>query len=122
MMTKLEYDRHLGPTKSVDGYIGLLREKVFESGCGLNAQVFFRGENCCDYELVPNLFRECENKIGIRDLEAEMLDRLELMEPGAFAQNPAPIDRLVMARHHELPTRLLDVTRDPLVALYFASD
>lgn len=116
-MLNTKYDKHLGKVKSVDEYLRKLRTKVFEQYSDRNSQVFFRGEKCCDWALEPNLFRK--NKL--RRQEAEMLERLELMEPRAFAENPASIDRLVMARHHGLPTRLLDVTRDPLVALHFAS-
>lgn len=41
--------------------------------------------------------------------------------PAEFDYRMSTFDMLVKMQHYELPTRLLDITENPLVALYFAS-
>ncbi len=51
----------------------------------------------------PNLMRECERRL-----------------PNEFAECKSTFERLVKMQHYGIPTRLLDITLDPLVALFFA--
>ena len=54
--------------------------------------------------------------------EDVMLNDLMLRRPEDFSHNDPAIDRWVLAQHHGLPTRFLDITRNPLVALFFACE
>lgn len=55
-----------------------------------------------------------------RDAESQILSELLVEAPNEFGSDKSMFDKLVRAQHYSLPTRLLDVTLNPLVGLYFA--
>lgn len=83
-----------------------------------NTEVFYRGHADKSWGLRPSILRtpngvEKEHLL-FRDMVAHM--------PQSFSQCRSALDYLVQMQHYELPTRLLDVTTNPLVALYFACE
>jgi hypothetical protein len=84
-------------------------------------EVFYRGHARISYELIPSLFRKHDNGTYKHlDNESFMVRELLTARPTEFAGDTYTIDKLVRMQHYGLPTRLLDITSNPLIALYFA--
>lgn len=79
---------------------------------------YFRGEACNSWQLESSVMRDPNYRIA----EADMLTELMARQPNAFGVLHSYFSHLVIARHYDLPTRLLDVTRNPLVALFNATE
>ncbi len=78
-------------------------------------RLYFRGESESSWELRPSVMRD-----GLIQFESEMLTELITRRPDEFSRGDLAISYWVLAQHHGLQTRFLDVTRNPLVALFHA--
>ena len=78
---------------------------------------YFRGESENGWVLSPSVMRSKNGIPLLRRHEGEMLLELMSQRPEDFATAPTALAQWVVAQHHGLKTRLLDITRNPLVAL-----
>ncbi len=93
-----------------------------------NLEVFWRGQMDFRWGLQSSLARQLSSVTVIHD---ELLNKVEdvvLREAASWitdltkAPFTLPIARLAYLQHHGIPTRLIDFTRDPSIALFFAAE
>lgn len=91
-------------------------DKIVQWDKEAGAETFYRGHADESWNLIPSIFRTPngikKEHLLFRDMVAHV--------PQDFSECKSALDYLVQMQHYGLPTRLLDVTTNPLVALYFA--
>lgn len=84
----------------------------------IDQEFAFRGHDDVSYKSIPSVFR----KVGWMRNEEHLISEVTRRAPSDFLDDKLALDVLVRVQHYGLPTRLLDVSLNPLVALFFASD
>lgn len=83
-----------------------------------DAPLFYRGHADANFSLQPSILRRDKWKRN----ERAMCNELLINCPNDFEKCHSHLEKLVEMQHYGLPTRLLDITKNPLVALYFACE
>lgn len=106
---------------SMEAILGIISEQEYDERIGrFRSSFLYRGLPNENYSLVTSLKRNCKGKQ--KELEKSILrnfTKYAAIEDPTL--NESVWKQLIIGQHHGLPTRLLDWTYSPLMAMHFAT-
>ena len=92
-------------------------EQHYSKFRGDDVVLYYRGESSDSWNLEPSVMRGAYSSH-----ESEMLVDLISRQPESFRSCDSAFSQWVLGQHHGMKSRLFDITRNPLVGLYFSCD
>ena len=96
--------------KNLSDYVA----KISELNSEFKTPIFYRGQTNANFLQIPSIMRSYENS------EEQIINMFMQKFPNEFKNCSTNVDRLCLMQHFGLYTRFLDVSENPLAALYFA--
>ena len=112
-------------TQRIDTYEEVMYELLASSCFDHDIKRFrssnlYRGLNNSDYHLATSITRNCKGDLNLeKTLLRNFVKYASLEEP---LLDTSIWRQMIIGQHHGLPTRLMDWTHSPLVALHFATE
>lgn len=106
------------PITSLNEYLNIIsefRRKLSKDEGSAEQRLFFRGQENETWPVTPSVFRN-----DYLSIEGKIIRMALSRSPGEFKDHITAFERLTKLQHYGLSTRLIDVTLNPLVAMYFA--
>jgi len=108
--------------KSVSEFVK--RISVLTSDLSNTIDIFYRGQSkqYCKGELSEDIKPSIFRNIGLIENEHCLFREFIRSNPNDFLNEKTTFEKLVKMQHYGLPTRLLDITSNALISLYFACE